>query len=101
MAGPLAGTAGMPFVRFYLSKLLGATIYVPVVVAGGYGIGYRLGDYIAWFEQVVGRVEQVVLNRARRLYRDNLRVESPSWSRDFFSASGIALILHAFRRLIG
>src|SRR6266545_1209543 len=35
MAGPLAGTASMPFRRFFIANLLGALAYVPLMVALG------------------------------------------------------------------
>lgn len=60
MAGPLAGTAGMPFPHFLVSNILGAAIYVPLVVAVGYAIGLGLGDYIVQFELVGGKVEHIV-----------------------------------------
>jgi len=57
MAGPLAGLVRLPFGSFLTANLLGAVIYVPLVVA----IGYGLGDFLEPFEQVVGRVEHIVL----------------------------------------
>lgn len=61
MAGPLAGTAGMPFLSFLISNILGAAVYVPVAVAAGYAVGYGLGDYVDVFRRVAGEVEYVIL----------------------------------------
>lgn len=61
MAGPLAGTASMPFRRFFIANLLGTLAYVPLMVALGYGIGVGLGDFVRWIERVFGRLEYVAL----------------------------------------
>ncbi len=61
MAGPLAGTAGMPFRYFIVSNIIGAATYVPLAVAVGYAIGLGAGDYVVQFEHVVGKVEHIVL----------------------------------------
>jgi hypothetical protein len=36
-------------------------VYVPVVVAAGYAIGYGLGPYVERLRKVVGEVEHIVL----------------------------------------
>ena len=46
MAGPLAGSTGLDPWRFFVANLLGAMIYVPVIVGLGYGVGYGLGHRI-------------------------------------------------------
>ncbi len=61
MAGPLAGAAGLSFPTFLLANLLGALVYVPVVVGLGYAIGCGLGDRIERLRHIVGGVEHVVL----------------------------------------
>lgn len=61
MAGPLAGIAKMRFARFLISNVLGAAVYVPLVVALGYAISYGVGDYVKWLQRFIGRVEHVVL----------------------------------------
>ena len=61
MAGPLAGSTGLPPLAFVAANALGAVVYVPTMVAAGYGVAHGLGDYLKGFERVVGRVEHVVL----------------------------------------
>jgi membrane-associated protein len=61
MAGPLAGSTGLEPVRFFVANLLGAMIYVPVVVGAGYALGYGLGDHIEQFRRAIGRGEHLVL----------------------------------------
>ena len=61
LAGPLAGSTGLPPLAFVAANALGAVVYVPTMVAAGYGVAYGLGDYLKGFEHVVGRVEHVVL----------------------------------------
>ena len=64
MAGPLAGGLGMRAGPFFAANVLGAMIYVPVVVTAGYAIGYGLGDYVERLQRVVGQVERLVLGVA-------------------------------------
>jgi membrane protein DedA with SNARE-associated domain len=61
IASPLAGSAGLRPLIFFAANALGAVIYVPMMVAVGYGVAYGLGDYLKRLERVVGRVEAVVL----------------------------------------
>ena len=61
LAGPVAGSTGLPPLVFVAANALGAVVYVPTMVAAGYGVAYGLGDYLKEFERVVGRVEHVVL----------------------------------------
>ena len=61
MAGPLAGGLGVRFIPFVAANVLGALVYVPVAVAGGYLIGYGLGDYVEHVRRVAGKVEYFVL----------------------------------------
>ena len=61
MAGPLAGSTGLPPLAFVAANALGAVVYVPTMVAAGYGVAYGLDEYLKGFERVVGRVEHVVL----------------------------------------
>ena len=63
-AGPLAGSTGLPPLKFVTANVLGAVIYVPAMIAGGYAVGYRLGDYLKQFERVAGRVEHIILAAA-------------------------------------
>lgn len=60
MAGPLAGATGMRFGAFAIANVLGAVVYVPLVTAAGWGVGYGLGDYLARLRHVVGALEHVV-----------------------------------------
>lgn len=61
MAGPLAGTAGLPFLPFFTANILGAAIYVPVTVVLGLSIGYGLGGYVEKLQTVAGKVEHLVV----------------------------------------
>jgi membrane-associated protein len=61
MAGPLAGSTGLEPSRFFVANLLGAVVYVPVVVGAGYALGYGLGDRIEQFRRVMGRGEHLAL----------------------------------------
>ena len=64
MAGPLAGALGLGAGPFLIANVLGAAVYVPVVVAGGWALGYGFGDYVEPLRRVVGNVEHVVLGLA-------------------------------------
>jgi len=59
MAGPLAGTASMPFRKFFIANLSGALAYVPLMVVLGYGIGSGLAEFVRQVERVFGRLEYV------------------------------------------
>jgi membrane protein DedA with SNARE-associated domain len=61
VAGPLAGATGMPLRQFAIANLLGAAVYVPLVVAAGWAVGYGLGPYIERLRHAVGAVEHYVL----------------------------------------
>lgn len=61
LAGPLAGSTGLPPLAFITANTLGALLYVPTMVAAGYGVAYGFGDYVKRFERVVGKVEHVVV----------------------------------------
>jgi membrane protein DedA with SNARE-associated domain len=61
VAGPLAGSGGLPPLRFFTANLLGAICYVPWPVLAGYGVGYGLGDWIERLRRSVGLKEDVAL----------------------------------------
>ena len=61
LAGPVAGSTGLPPLTFVAANTLGALLYVPTMVAAGYGVAYGLGEYLNRVERVVGRIEHVVL----------------------------------------
>lgn len=61
LAGPLAGATGLRPLAFFVANVLGAALYVPVVVGLGYAVGYGLGEYVARLERVVGEIKRVVL----------------------------------------
>jgi membrane protein DedA with SNARE-associated domain len=54
MAGPMAGAAGMGFIRFLGWNLLGATIWCSLVIT----VGYLVGDELQWVESLVHRAGQ-------------------------------------------
>lgn len=51
MAGPMAGAAGMPFLRFLGWNLLGAFVWCSLVIT----VGYLVGDELEWVMAVTGR----------------------------------------------
>jgi membrane protein DedA with SNARE-associated domain len=59
MAGPLAGSSGLEPTRFFIANLLGAVVYVPVIVGLGYGVGYGFGDRIEELRRAAGDTERV------------------------------------------
>ncbi len=61
MAGPLAGSVELPFLRFFMANLFGALVYVPLCVATGYLLGASLGDAVKEIEILIGRVEHLAL----------------------------------------
>jgi membrane protein DedA with SNARE-associated domain len=61
MAGPLAGSTGLRPLTFVIANTLGALIYVPAMVAAGYGVAYGVSLYLTRFARVVGRVERLIL----------------------------------------
>lgn len=61
MAGPLAGSTGLPPGRFFIANLLAAVVYAPIVVGVGYAIGYGLGDYIERLRLTAGSAGRVVV----------------------------------------
>lgn len=62
IAGPLAGATGMPLRQFAVANVLGAAVYVPLVTAAGWAVGYGLGDYLERLRYVVGAVENLVFS---------------------------------------
>jgi membrane protein DedA with SNARE-associated domain len=61
MAGPLAGSTGLPGGRFFVANLLGAVVYVPVIVGLGYAAGYGLGERIERLRRLAGNALHVAL----------------------------------------
>ncbi|HEX7547950.1 MAG TPA: DedA family protein [Candidatus Methylomirabilis sp.] len=70
MAGPLAGSLGLPPRAFFLANVLGALCYVPIMVGAGYAVGYGFRRYLRgvlleenWLENVLllGAVGLLVL----------------------------------------
>jgi membrane protein DedA with SNARE-associated domain len=61
MAGPLAGSTGLEPMRFFIANLLGALVYVPVIVGLGYGVGYGLGERIEHLRQAAGNTERIAV----------------------------------------
>ena len=49
MAGPLAGSLGLPPLTFFLANVLGAACYVPLTVGTAYGVGYGFRRYAKQF----------------------------------------------------
>lgn len=63
-AGPVAGITGLPGPVFFMANVLGACLYVPVVVGVGYAIGRGVGPRLEQARTTVVAVEHVVLAAA-------------------------------------
>lgn len=61
MAGPVAGSTGFPFLRFFIANLLGGLIYVPLSIGAGYFLGKSLADVLRQIERIIGNVEPLAL----------------------------------------
>jgi membrane protein DedA with SNARE-associated domain len=61
MAGPIAGSSGLAPARFFIANLLGAVVYVPVMVGLGYGIGFGLGERIEALRRAAGNTELIAV----------------------------------------
>jgi len=61
MAGPLAGSMGLPPLAFLLANVLGALVYVPVTVGEGYAVGYGFRRYARGFLLGADKLEKVLL----------------------------------------
>jgi membrane protein DedA with SNARE-associated domain len=64
MAGPVAGSTGLQPRTFLVANALGALVYVPMMVAVGYGVAYEVNLYLTRFAWVLGRVERLILTGA-------------------------------------
>jgi membrane protein DedA with SNARE-associated domain len=61
VAGPLAGSGGLPPLRFCAANLLGAICYVPWPWLAGYGVGDGLGAGIERVRRAAGLREDAAL----------------------------------------
>jgi membrane protein DedA with SNARE-associated domain len=68
MAGPLAGSVGLPFSVFFLANLLGALCYVPIMVGAGYAVGYGFRRCLRGLLLEENRLENVLLLGAVGLF---------------------------------
>jgi membrane protein DedA with SNARE-associated domain len=57
MAGPLAGSTGLPFSDFFVANTLGGLVYVPLVVGVGYFLGRHFDAALKQLEFFESRVE--------------------------------------------
>jgi membrane protein DedA with SNARE-associated domain len=55
---------GLHFTAFITANVLGAGVYVPVIVAAGYAVGYGAGTRVERVLRTFGPVEYVVLTVA-------------------------------------
>ena len=89
VAGPLAGSGGLPPLRFCAANLLGAICYVPCPVFAGYGVGYGLGDSIERLRRAAGLREDAALFAAI-LAVAALAFIAMTWARDRRAARSAA-----------
>ncbi len=61
MAGPLAGSMGLPPVSFFVANVLGALCYVPIMVGAGYAVAYGFGHYVKRMQHGVSMIEYLLL----------------------------------------
>jgi membrane protein DedA with SNARE-associated domain len=61
LAGPLAGSLGMPFRSFLIGNILGAVLFVPYAVGIGYAVGYGLGPHVARVQHALGTLGVAVV----------------------------------------
>ncbi len=61
MAGPLAGSMGLPPLTFLLANVLGALVYVPLTVGEGYAVGYGYRRYVRGLLLGADTLETVLL----------------------------------------
>jgi membrane protein DedA with SNARE-associated domain len=64
MAGPLAGSLGLPPLAFVLANVLGAVCYVPIMVGAGYAVGYGFRRYAKQWLLGTDRLEDCLLGGA-------------------------------------
>ena len=60
-AGPLAGALGLGVWPFLAGNVLGAAVYVPIMVGCGWALGYGFGDYVEPLGHLVGNLEHAML----------------------------------------
>ncbi len=61
MAGPLAGSMGLPPLTFLIANVLGALVYVPLTVGEGYAVGYGYRRYVRGLLLGADKLEHVLL----------------------------------------
>jgi membrane protein DedA with SNARE-associated domain len=61
MAGPVAGSTGLPFAQFLAANVMGGLVYVPISVGAGYFLGQSLGDVLRQLERMAGKPEYLAL----------------------------------------
>ena len=61
LAGPLAGSLDLPWRSFLLANVLGALVYVPLMVGMGYAVGVGLGGYVEPIWRATAKAQQSLL----------------------------------------
>jgi membrane protein DedA with SNARE-associated domain len=61
LAGPLAGSLDLPWRSFWIANVLGAVVYVPLMVGMGYAVGVGLGGYGAPLWRAAVHAQQSLL----------------------------------------
>ena len=61
LAGPLAGSLDLPWRYFLLANVLGALVYVPLMVGMGYAVGVGLGGYVESIWSATAKAQQSLL----------------------------------------
>ena len=61
LAGPLAGSLELPWRSFLIANVLGALVYVPIMVGMGYAVGVGLGGYVEPIWRAVVKAQESLL----------------------------------------
>ena len=61
LVGPLAGSLDLPWRAFLTANVLGALVYVPIMVGMGYAVGVGLGGYVEPIWRAVVKAQESLL----------------------------------------
>jgi membrane protein DedA with SNARE-associated domain len=61
LAGPLAGSLDLSWRSFLIANVLGAVVYVPIMVGMGYAVGVGVGGYVEPIWRAAVKAQQSLL----------------------------------------